>query len=244
MGIHYQRKLYQLEKDLVLFDSQVNVEGTVKLGDITGNFYRLIFVEMISGECYWSQDSKRIVPTQKKFAIYIPPFSITEDVHLDHKFNCKMFLGRSYQTTVHTNPILFYPPINRFPTSSKEVEEFLSNHIEGKNIATKLQAEPQACKIKKMIEQGFREEVLISDIAKELKISNGRISQLFKKSFGITPVQYRRGLRVEEAVFKLLTGIAPAEVAFEVGYQDLGRFYKQFKSVIHEAPAKFQKNLI
>ena len=59
----------------------------------------------------------------------------------------------------------------------------------------------------------------------------------------MTLTEYREGLRIEEAK-KMLShlGLAPKEVAYELGYSDVYHFTKVFKESVGTTPAKYAKD--
>ena len=67
------------------------------------------------------------------------------------------------------------------------------------------------------------------------------MSRYFKKSFGMPPQKYRQWLRTVHAMTDLLQGEAITDVSGIVGYEDLGRFYKQFKEIAHTPPGTYAK---
>lgn len=62
-----------------------------------------------------------------------------------------------------------------------------------------------------------------------------------KKDFGITPVEYRSRLRISSAIEHLVYGTTILETSFSVGFNDLSRFYKQFKKITLLSPGKYKK---
>ncbi len=95
---------------------------------------------------------------------------------------------------------------------------------------------------KALIDQSFATDTTLSQIASTLGSSAAQISRAFKADYGIPPVQYRNRLRVSAAEFLLLQGSSPiATVAADVGFADLGRFYKAVKQTTLVTPGGFKK---
>jgi AraC-like DNA-binding protein len=88
-----------------------------------------------------------------------------------------------------------------------------------------------ARRAKDLLDASFADELPIGAVATRLNTSNASLTAAFKKAFGLSPLQYRTRVRTTLSVAKLLRpGAKIVDVAQDVGYQDLSRFNKQFKS--------------
>jgi two-component system response regulator YesN len=76
-----------------------------------------------------------------------------------------------------------------------------------------------------------------------LNISHEHLSRQFKKDYGLSPSAYLHKLRVAEATFRLTLGEEIIDISQDVGYNDLSRFYKQFKKATHTSPAVCRKQV-
>ena len=66
-------------------------------------------------------------------------------------------------------------------------------------------------------------------------------ARLFKKSFGISPLQYVNSLRIEHACNLLIdTSMKVGEIAEHLGYDDLVYFGRLFKKVVGKSPQSFR----
>jgi len=240
MNVKYQRIVSLLKNNLVHFKSIGKVAGNVSIRDVTGPFFRLIYTEDIEGKVYWLRDNKKVEPQKRQYALFIPPYSISEDVHENSYFKCEMLLGDIDLNTKFNEPIIFYPDKFQIPLGIEEIKNILDNIVKYDFIGRAINPNVIASKAKIIIQNNFLDNIKIDTVAKKLSISNAMLSQYFKKSFGMTPVQYRRALRIEYSILLLSQGKAPAEVAHKVGYNDLGRFYKQFKDVLYDCPGNIK----
>lgn len=88
----------------------------------------------------------------------------------------------------------------------------------------------------------YKETILIEDIAKELGCSISYISHLFKKSTGITPIQYVIRRRIGLAQTMLIsTDYTITYIATAVGYENTNYFIRLFTKIIGISPAKYRK---
>lgn len=101
-----------------------------------------------------------------------------------------------------------------------------------------LQASPLSRKAKKRIVETYKDGISISDVACDLGVSHSHLTRKFKQDFGLTPVSFRHHLRVNEAIQRLYKGEKILDVGYEVGFNDAGRFYHDFRKVTKTSPGK------
>jgi AraC-like DNA-binding protein len=78
-------------------------------------------------------------------------------------------------------------------------------------------------------------------VAKEAGMSKYHFCRVFKQYCGMSPMQFLRWLRVEQAKQLLATpGLKVSSVAFSVGFNDIGEFNRQFKKVTGFSPSRFR----
>jgi AraC-like DNA-binding protein len=106
------------------------------------------------------------------------------------------------------------------------------------SLEAELHAAPLSKKAKMRIVETYQNGASISDIARELKVSHPHLTRQFRRDFGITPVRYRYHLRVHEAVHRLYQGEKILDAGYEVGFNDTGRFYQDFRKVTGTSPGK------
>ena len=80
--------------------------------------------------------------------------------------------------------------------------------------------------------------------ADRLKVSHEHLSRQFKKDYGLTPSAYLHKLRVAEATSRLSKGEEIIDISLDVGYNDLSRFYKQFRKATRTSPAVCRKQVL
>ena len=94
---------------------------------------------------------------------------------------------------------------------------------------------------KRLIADNFSRSIAIREVARALHVSHARLTRQFKVDFGLTPVDYRRRLRVSEAIGRLSEGEPILETGYEVGFEDASRFYKNFRTVTGTSPGKCRR---
>lgn len=76
----------------------------------------------------------------------------------------------------------------------------------------------------------FKEPLSIPDLAKRSNMSPSTLQHKFKATVMMTPLQYQKRLRLEEARRLLLHGLADATTAaFDVGYESPSQFTREYR---------------
>lgn len=85
------------------------------------------------------------------------------------------------------------------------------------------------------------EDISITAVAQELKVSEGHLSHVFKKETGYTVINYLTQYRIHRAM-ELLRDCRRKvyEVAGEVGYRDVTYFGSTFKKLVGMSPSEYQ----
>ncbi|HEX2852478.1 MAG TPA: helix-turn-helix domain-containing protein [Opitutaceae bacterium] len=96
---------------------------------------------------------------------------------------------------------------------------------------------------RKIIDQGFREELSLGEVARQVNVSAGYFSLLFKKATGLNFVEYVARLRVEKAKNLLHNPkFQVSAIAYEVGYQSLSQFNRDFLRFAGESPRSYRSS--
>ena len=97
---------------------------------------------------------------------------------------------------------------------------------------------------RQIIDEGFREELSLGEIAQRVNVSAGYFSMLFKKATGLNFVDYVARLRVEKAKNLLQNPkFRISEVAYDVGFQSLSQFNRTFRRIVGVAPRAWRATL-
>ncbi|OBR64180.1 AraC family transcriptional regulator [Paenibacillus oryzae] len=96
-------------------------------------------------------------------------------------------------------------------------------------------------KLRAAIQSNPVDEWSVTKMADFLRISPGYLQILYKKTFGISPMEDVINCRIKLAKEYLLQGShSIAEIAFQCGYQHVEHFCRQFKKVTGSTPRKYQ----
>ena len=93
-----------------------------------------------------------------------------------------------------------------------------------------------------MVEDNFRRQLVISDLAMVVNLSPGRLAHLFKSEIGVSPRRYLNNMRLEKARECLENGVLSVkEIASEVGMPSVSHFCRLFKAQYGTTPGEYRK---
>ncbi|WP_052889534.1 AraC family transcriptional regulator [Thermogemmatispora carboxidivorans] len=85
----------------------------------------------------------------------------------------------------------------------------------------------------------FAEPLRVESLARELGMSVSSLHHHFKAVTGLSPLQYLKQLRLQEARRLMLNeGLDATSTAFRVGYQDVSHFNRDYRSLFGQPPAR------
>lgn len=84
----------------------------------------------------------------------------------------------------------------------------------------------------------FKESIVVPELARKVGISQAALYMHFKRITRTTPIQFQKDLRLLEAKRLLLQGgDSISEVAFEVGYESLSQFSREYSRKFGTSPS-------
>lgn len=97
---------------------------------------------------------------------------------------------------------------------------------------------------KRFIENNFEQEVNLDVLSDAQFTSKFHLLRLFKKHYGMTPMQYLIDRRIEKSKEHLRNGMTVTQTCFAVGFASPSSFSTLFKNKMGIAPVEFQKRAI
>lgn len=165
------------------------------------------------------QDSRLRFPS---FSAWAEDFNRSADLRVAVKLEIEAFFRR-----------LAVNHADRSSASKKKVSvsgEYQSHHVE---------------RMVRLITERFREPLSIEMIAQDTGLNPEYAMRLFRNRWGVTLWTFLLQQRIAEARRLLLLGEASvAEIAFECGFQSLGRFYQAFKTQCQCSPGAYRRNYL
>ena len=96
-------------------------------------------------------------------------------------------------------------------------------------------------KAQEFLKKNYDKNITLNEISKAVSYSKSHFSYLFKAVTGLTVVEYLNKIRIERAIELLKsTDKNIVEISYEVGYNSVANFNKNFKSITGLTPKKFR----
>jgi AraC-like DNA-binding protein len=87
------------------------------------------------------------------------------------------------------------------------------------------------------IKENFNERLNVKDLARMIDMSESSLYQNFKTITSMSPIQFQKKIRLEEAKLMLLNqNIEASEVAFAVGYESPSQFSREYSRMYGMSP--------
>ena len=220
-----------------VIDDVVAIDGEGVSSFVFGRGWLLEILEVDSGEFYFFNDDRRVRPKNKRFATFYPPFSFV--LSYVKKFHGKVRgVGHTeLPRRLPDHPIVFDTDFRGGFASAEDAVEILSSAENIQSIEMNSAPSLLSVRTKRLIDENYLAVPSISKIAKRLNVSHAHLSRQFKRDFRMSPSEYLHQLRVADATFRLSIGEPIIEISQDVGYNDLSRFYKQFRKNTRTSPA-------
>jgi AraC-like DNA-binding protein len=232
-----RRKTENLPDGLYYFEDELETEGILPACVITGAGWLLELLKLDAGEVSFSSGTEEIVPPSAQMAIFYPPFTFTRPCFKNVKMRLKGIAGMTEMPEKFRHrPFVFEARFSKSPKSAAEVVEILESGREVLFVDANPKVSLLSLKTKKLIDENYRIFPSIARIAARLKVSHAHLTRQFKRDFRLSPNAYLHQLRIADASFRLAQGEPVIEVSGDVGYNDLSRFYKQFRKSTTKSP--------
>jgi len=232
-----RRKTENLAGGLYYFEDELQINGALEARVVTAAGWLLEIPEIEAGEISFFVDDREIRPRFSRPAIFYPPFSITRPSFRNVRANLKGIAGTgALPEKFAGKAFVFAAGAARFPKSAAAVVEFLDARRDFLMVEAHPNASLLSLRAKRLIDENYRAFPSIARVAARLEVSHEHLTRQFKRDFRCSPSAYLHQLRIADAAFRLARGEPIIDVSGEVGYNDLSRFYKQFRKSTARAP--------
>ena len=120
------------------------------------------------------------------------------------------------------------------------VQEILCSIIKSKSPTVADKENDRATAAHKYISDNFEKKLSSADVAAAVGLSESHLRTVFKKAFGISPMNYLNTVRVDQAKKMLESGIfSLSEIAAACGFANVYYFSTVFKSITGISPGKY-----
>ena len=234
----------------VLDDGGYAISDTVDIpGEGVSDFvfargWLLEIVATTGGEYYFLSDDKEVRPTQCRFGVFYPPFTWVRAYARNFRGHVVGVGSEEIPPGLPDWPFLFETDDACVFTRTDDAIKVLGSCRNRRSILVNTNPSPLAANAKRLIDENYMVYPSIARIAERLNVSHAHLSRQFKKDYGVSPSSYLHKLRVAEATFRLTLGEEIIEISQDVGYNDLSRFYKQFRKATSTSPAACRKQVL
>lgn len=118
---------------------------------------------------------------------------------------------------------------------------FIKRHADTSYSLQKVGREhPAVLLAKKMMEDMYYEEISLTELAAESRLSPFHLIRVFKAETGLTPHRYLSQVRVRRAEQLIRGGSGLADAAYGVGFADQSHLNRQFKGITGVTPGAYR----
>lgn len=241
LATNSSRSVTRIEQGTILIAQRLRVRGRASGFDVSGPFWICGLVRLIRGLIRYRCGERLLEPPGRWFGMFMPPYSVVE-VDLVH---CRaLTLGfactGSMPTGAPSQPNLFRPRTRRLPAGRRDILAMLQGSEHIAPVSREQNADHLARLLKNAIDRSYSAPLSLGVITRKLGLSPSSASRRFSEAYGLPPVRYRHSLRVLEAMLRLAEGHPICEVFQDVGFQDLSRFYSQFRRIACAPPGRYR----
>lgn len=86
------------------------------------------------------------------------------------------------------------------------------------------------------------EEITIEDMAAKVGMSRAVFHRKFKQATTMSPLQFVKGIRLNNAAMKMAGGMTVNEAAIQVGYASASQFSREFKRMYGQSPKQWSQS--
>lgn len=216
------------------FADEIIVNGEGRSPFVMGRGWMIERVEIKSGEMYFYSDGEPVKPRSPVFCILYPPYSIIDLYVRNLRGSVKGFGSIHSDERLPSRPFIF-------EKDDLETDDLIRLARNGRSIEITTKPSLVSLRAKRVIDGEYLNFTSIASVAESVGVSHEHLTRQFRSDFQLTPSEYLHKLRMAEANYKLAKGDQIADVSGEVGYNDLGRFYKQFKKQNQTSPGNCRK---
>jgi AraC-like DNA-binding protein len=237
-AVKARRDTKKIKEEMIWISEQAEIAGQGSEVFISGCGWMFEVINLESGALAFYRDNQLVKPNSNYFAVFYAPFSVVQLAITDVKFRW-VGLGSALASAPAnwmTVPLIFDLQIEDLPKNADAVIDILKTQRRFESIEVNTRPSLLSKRAKKIIDASWSDPPAIASLARSLKVSHEHLTRQFKKDFGLAPNTYLHKVRLNYAIWKLSQGEKIADVSLDVGYNDLGRFYKQFRKFMKTSP--------
>ena len=215
-------------------DINIDAEGASSF--VFGRGWLLEIIELVSGEYYFKSGGEDIRPRGSRFGVFYPSFTLVSAYVKNMKGLLTGIGSVRLIAGLPAMPVIFETGFSEPLTNVAQVPAILEEASELRSIELNPRASVLSSNAKHLIDTEFDSFPSIAQVARSLGVTHSHLSRQFRRDYQMSPSTYLNHLRVAEATFRISTGEPIIEASFDAGYNDLSRFYKQFRKATKVSP--------
>jgi AraC-like DNA-binding protein len=223
------------------FEDELQIEGFLTAKVFTAAAWLLELYKLSAGDFFFTNDLGEIRPETSSFGVLYAPFTISQPCFRKARVHVVGIAATTQLPREFLNhPVLFDTEFAGTPSAVNEVIDILRSVKNFQAVESTSKPSLLSLKAKKLIDANYLAYPAIARIAERLKVSHEHLSRQFKLDFGLSPSSYLHKLRLADAPLRLARGEQIVNVSLDAGYNDLSRFYKQFRKNTKTSPGACQ----
>lgn len=238
-AVRARRRVEPLAGGLVWIEEEMQIEGRLPGGFVTGAGWMFELHTLHRGTVSFVQDGASVAVDAGRFGLFFAPFSITA-VEFEDVWTTWVGVAGAGRVpgARESRSVLIEVASPARPANARELFALLDAPRGCRSIERATRPSTLSRRAKSVLDESYRSSDPISALAARLNVSHPHLARQFKRDYGTSPVAYRHSLRASEASQKLSLGEQIIDVSGDVGYNDLGRFYKQFRKLLKTSPGR------
>jgi AraC-like DNA-binding protein len=240
---NYQSDVHNLTTDLIFMTRNQKINQNKVQIDAYGEQWMVAFAD-IKPDQIAIRHGNELIPLVGSWGVLVGDYSIAEWSLSKGEMSWQAMTSVTKSLPEDLNgKVIIFSWNKKIPRSIEEVCSMIieSNHkIE---IESQRKSSAIAAKTKKYLDNNFSDNGLIQTVAEKLGLSWAVMTREFRKTYGLSPVEYRHKLRVFKAVRKLSTGFDVTSAMAESGFTSASQFFIQFKKHLGTNPNSYHYNV-
>lgn len=236
----YSVEFNRLESDLILMRRVID-RMDLCIDTEVYPYWSFVIVNDVRGQLSMARPGFK-VDLRRETAIFVPPFQVIEWHVGPGTVDFTVFISKALLPGHFSPSPLAFPYVDKIlPESLSEIIAVLQRAQQPIPVGRAKTPTALARKIKEILDESFRRQKSLTNIARENNIHPSVLARYFKDSFGLSPTKYRKLLRLFDAQRQLLIDQnSVAETATDVGFNDVSKFNRHFKNLMLATPSQFR----
>jgi AraC-like DNA-binding protein len=222
---------------------EFEIDGEGASHYIFGRGWLLEIIDLDEGDYFFFRDDTEVRPLTGHFGVFYPQHTLVRAFVREVKGSFRGIGSLKTFPELPRTPLIFETNFNGSFTGLEQAFDVLDFGSNSQSIEINTAPSLISVRAKRLLDENYLVYPSISRIAARLHVSPEHLSRQFKRDYGLSPSSYLHQLRVSEATFRLSLGEEIIDIAYDVGYNDLSRFYKQFRKSTQTSPGNCREML-